>query len=144
MKKLLASIIILGFLSSCGSADKPQSDVVDNDNDTAVTENGPILVLEEERYDFGEITEGEIASHIYKFTNEGTSPLILNQVTASCGCTTPSYSKQPIAPGESGEIEVVYDSAGQPTGVQHKIIIVSTNAAQKLHQLHFRGSVLPK
>ncbi len=100
----------------------------------------PVLELEADAYDFGKIKEGEKVEHEFKFTNTGASPLIISNVQASCGCTTPEYSKNPIAPGEKGMVKVVFNSSGQP-GKQHKIVTVTSNALSTNTLLHIRGEV---
>ena len=102
--------------------------------------SGAVLEVEEEAYDFGTVKEGEKVEHEFTFTNTGSSPLILSNVQASCGCTTPEYSKNPIAPGEQGLVKVVFNSAGQ-LGKQHKVITVTSNAATRNTLLHLRGEV---
>jgi hypothetical protein len=64
----------------------------------------PSFQFEEDTYDFGTITEGTVAEHTFRFTNVGESPLIISSATASCGCTVPSYPKEPIPVGGRGEI----------------------------------------
>nr|HNH67158.1 DUF1573 domain-containing protein [Bacteroidia bacterium] len=59
------------------------------------------------------ITEGEIVSYNFKFKNSGKAPLIITQASASCGCTVPEYSKDPIAPGQEGFIKVTFNSEGK-------------------------------
>lgn len=102
--------------------------------------SGAVLEVADDAYDFGVIKEGEKVEHEFKFTNTGSSPLIVSNVQASCGCTTPEYSKNPIAPGEEGSVKVVFNSAGQ-AGKQHKVVTVTSNAASKHTQLHLRGEV---
>jgi hypothetical protein len=102
--------------------------------------SGAVLEVENDSYDFGEIKEGEKVEHEFKFTNTGTSPLIISNVQASCGCTTPEYSKNPIAPGKEGMVKVVFNSAGQ-AGKQHKVVTVSSNASSPNTLLHLRGEV---
>lgn len=65
-------------------------------------------------HDFGTIKEsdGEV-SYVFEIVNKGTAPLVITRVLSSCGCTTPSYSKEPIAPGKKGEITVIYNPAGR-------------------------------
>lgn len=108
-------------------------------------ENGKAAVLSftEDSYHFGDVTEGHQVEYEFVFTNEGNEPLIIGQVTASCGCTTPEYSRKPVAPGEKGKIKVVFDSNGQ-VGKQHKIITVMTNAKDGVGLLHLRGEVHSK
>ncbi|SFC48180.1 Protein of unknown function [Parapedobacter composti] len=99
-----------------------------------------VLELESDSYDFGEIKEGEKVTHEFRFTNKGTAPLIISNVQASCGCTTPEYSKNPIAPGEEGMVKVVFNSSGQ-VGKQHKVVTVTSNASSPNTLLHLRGEV---
>ncbi|SKB89139.1 Protein of unknown function [Parapedobacter luteus] len=99
-----------------------------------------VLEVENDAYDFGKIKEGEKVEHEFKFTNTGTSPLIISNVQASCGCTTPEYSKNPIAPGDEGMVKVVFNSAGQ-LGKQHKVVTVTSNASSPNTLLHLRGEV---
>lgn len=101
------------------------------------------LVLEEDSFDFGTIVEGTQVEHTFVFTNTGDQPLILNQVSASCGCTTPEFSKTPIAPGAEGHVKVLFDSNGQ-VGQQHKIINVANNGVKRVVLLHLRGEVTAK
>jgi len=105
-----------------------------------VDSTGAVLELENDSYDFGEVTEGKKVEHEFAFTNTGNEPLIISKVQASCGCTTPEYSKNPIAPGEMGKVKVVFNSAGQ-MGKQHKVITVTSNAASPNTLLHLRGEV---
>ena len=100
-----------------------------------------VLEITEDAFDFGVIEEGEKVEHEFKFTNTGSSPLIISNVRASCGCTTPEYSKNPIAPGDEGMVKVVFNSAGQ-AGKQHKVITVTSNAASPNTLLHVRGEVV--
>ena len=99
-----------------------------------------VLEVENDSYDFGQIKEGEKVEYEFKFTNTGDSPLIISNVQASCGCTTPEYSKNPIAPGDEGMVKVVFNSAGQ-VGKQHKIVTVTSNSTSPNTLLHLRGEV---
>ncbi len=100
----------------------------------------PVLELVSDTYDFGKVDEGTRVEHEFLFKNTGGSPLIISNVQASCGCTTPEYSKNPIAPGEEGLVKVVFNSAGQ-LGKQHKIVTVTSNALSTNTLLHLRGEV---
>jgi len=99
-----------------------------------------VLKIEDDSYDFGAVKEGEKVEHEFTFTNAGSEPLIISKVQASCGCTTPEYSKNPIPPGGEGKVKVVFNSAGQ-MGKQHKVITVSSNATTPNATLHLRGEV---
>jgi hypothetical protein len=78
-------------------------------------------------HDFGGITEGAAATHTFIFTNDGAVPLKLRSVRPSCGCTAPTFTTDAVAPGETGEIVIVYDSQGRP-GPFRKSIQVTAEA----------------
>lgn len=80
----------------------------------------------ETKHDFGTIKEGEKPRHTYKFKNTGANPLLISKVTVGCGCTTPFFSKEPIAPGGEGEIVIEFNSKGKE-GHQEKSAIVHSN-----------------
>ncbi len=101
-------------------------------------------VFKETTYNFGDIKEeGGKVSHQFVFTNLGKKPVIIENVTATCGCTTPSWSKAPVKPGEQGEITVVYNPRNRP-GSFNKTIRVFMNASQAPQALRISGNVLPK
>jgi hypothetical protein len=89
--------------------------------------NGPEITFSEKKYDFGDITQGEVVEHVFVFQNTGNQPLILSNVLTTCGCTVPSWPREPIAPGEESEITVKYNSRGK-IGMQNKVITIVSNA----------------
>ncbi|KYG76673.1 hypothetical protein AWN68_06505 [Roseivirga echinicomitans] len=91
-------------------------------------------------YNFGTIQAGEVVNYTFKFTNSGTEPLSIQSASASCGCTVPSYSREPIAPGGTGEIVVRYDSKGK-NGQQSPVITIVANTNPKQTRLSLRGFV---
>ncbi len=104
---------------------------------------GPTTSLEfaETKHDYGSIEQGEKVAHIFKFTNTGNEPLVLSNVKPSCGCTTPSWTKEPIAPGDAGEIHVEFDSKGK-SGKQTKTVTVTANTDPAKTVLTISGEVL--
>jgi hypothetical protein len=92
-------------------------------------------------HDFGEITTGEVVKHVYRFTNTGSEPLTLTRVKASCGCTTPSWSKEPIQPGAEGFIEVAFNTRGKK-GPQRKTVVVNGNFDPVTQILRFQGEIV--
>ena len=94
----------------------------------------------QESYDFGLVNEGDQATFTFKFKNIGNQPILLSSVRASCGCTTPSWSKDPVLPGKTGEITASFNSAGRP-GVFHKSITISSNALENTKVLNIKGVV---
>jgi Protein of unknown function (DUF1573) len=94
-------------------------------------------------YDFGKVAEGEIVEYSYRFKNSGTNPLVVSNVSASCGCTVPEKPEAPIKPGETGFIKVKFNSEGR-AGAAHKSITVVSNASPAFPQLLLKGEVTPK
>lgn len=97
----------------------------------------------EEIFNFGDIYEGDKVTHEFKFKNTGKNPLIIKGAKASCGCTIPSYSKEPILPGKEGVISVVFNSEGKG-GVQHKAVHVTANTIPNFTVIEFKANVLEK
>ncbi|HIA37739.1 MAG TPA: DUF1573 domain-containing protein [Flavobacteriales bacterium] len=90
---------------------------------------GPLSVIsfDEETFDFGNIKQNSTDNkHVFKFTNKGSNPLIISNAKGSCGCTVPQFPKEPIPPGETGEIVVEY-KPGKQKGNQRKTITVTAN-----------------
>lgn len=82
--------------------------------------------------DFGTVQEGPDATGKFTFTNKGKEPLTIQKAQASCGCTVPSYSKDPVAPGQTGTIDVAFHTLGKPAGAFQKTITVTSNAGSKV------------
>lgn len=84
------------------------------------------LVFAENEFDFGTLEEGEKVEHVFKFENTSDNPLTISNARGSCGCTVPEWPREPIAPGESGEIKVKFDSKGKK-GKQSKTVTITAN-----------------
>ncbi len=97
--------------------------------------------FENEKHDFGEISEGAIASYDFSFKNTGTTPLVISKVKASCGCTTPFWSKKPIPPGKSGKITASYNSKNR-SGSFNKSITITSNALVSSKVIFIKGIVV--
>jgi Protein of unknown function (DUF1573) len=98
---------------------------------TAAVSNVPVvevLVLKETKYDFGKIQQNRPVTHFFEITNKGKEPLKLDNVQASCGCTTPEWSRDPIQPGATASIKVGYNAANE--GPFTKTISVQYNGSQ--------------
>ena len=104
----------------------------------------PVIDFEIKTYDFGKINEADgNATYVFSFTNKGNVPLVVSRVQASCGCTTPTWTKEPIEPGKKGSITVTYNPAGRP-GVFTKSITVYSNATEEQTSLLIKGEVISK
>lgn len=99
------------------------------------------IKFEKTSHNFGSFPETEKVTCTFKFTNTGDNLLVIHQAIASCGCTVPQYPKQPIKPGESGEIKVTYDGSGKFPGHFKKSITLRTNAKQEIVRLYIEGDM---
>lgn len=91
-------------------------------------------------FDFGKIKQNTPVSHVFKFTNSGSSPLVISTVQASCGCTVTDYSREPIGPGAEGYVKATYDAA--KPGAFSKTVVVNANAEEGYVKLTIRGEVV--
>ena len=93
-------------------------------------------------HDFGTFSESNpVQECVFTFTNVGQAPLIINQAVASCGCTVPSYTKEPIASGKTGAIKVTYNGKGKFPGHFKKSITVRTNGKPEMSRLYVEGTM---
>lgn len=146
MKKIIVSVFTLALVS-CGGK-KAENGVTTDLINVSETANGsvdksklPVIKFAEENFDFGKIIQGEKVSHVFTFKNEGKSNLIIASAKASCGCTVAQPPKEPIAPGGTGKIDVVFDSNGK-SGHVTKSITVVTNCEPSTAILVIGGDVI--
>jgi len=104
-----------------------------------------VVEFNERTHDFGTVKEEEgKISTIFTFTNQFLAPLTIKSVKASCGCTTPNWSKEPVAPKGVGEITVTYSTAHRPGAFTKSITVVLTNGTEDFTEvLYIRGQVTP-
>ena len=105
-----------------------------------VNPNAPKIVFKENEFDFKSVDEGPKITHEFIFTNKGKEALVLSNVKASCGCTTPVWPKEPILPGQEGKILVTYNTSGRP-GPFTKTITITSNADEANKVITIRGTV---
>jgi len=103
----------------------------------------PVINFENTDHDFGTIVEGQKVSYTYKIKNTGEAPLIIQSAQPSCGCTVPTFSKEPIPVGGSGFVTAEFDSKGKP-GINNKTITVTSNTWPKVTTLRFKAMVTPQ
>ncbi len=114
-----------------------------NSDGTVDTTNVAKMTFEKLAYDFGEVKEGEIVQHVFKFTNTGNVPLIINNARSTCGCTVPKWPREAIQPGSSGEIAVDFNTKAK-VGDQEKPITISANTYPSNTQIFLKGFVHPE
>ena len=112
---------------------------------TGTTTEGaaPKFEFKEMEYDFGTIAEGDVVEHTFAFTNTGEAPLVIQNASASCGCTIPNWPKEPIPVGGSSEIQVRFNSANK-AGVNIKDIRITANTEPATTTLQIKSNVTPK
>ncbi|MGC6470150.1 MAG: DUF1573 domain-containing protein [Flavobacteriales bacterium] len=102
---------------------------------------GPQFSFEKDVHDFGQLIDGEKVAYSFKFTNSGDAPLIISSAKGSCGCTVPNWPKDPIAPGESGTIDVSFNSSGR-TGKQNKAVTLTANTNPSRKVINITSEVI--
>lgn len=103
------------------------------------SESTDVLKLKETEHDFGKIPQGKPVYYTFEIVNTGTTPLKLDDVHASCGCTTPEWNREPIAPGTTAQIKVGYNAAAE--GSFEKMINIAYNNSTLSKQLKIKGTV---
>jgi hypothetical protein len=142
MKKIFVPMAIMLFTTISGlHAQTPANNATPAQ--APANPNGPSFKFEEEEFSFGKITQGESVSHDFKFKNVGKEPLVIADATATCGCTKPSFAKDPIKPSGNGVIAVTFNSTGK-MGAQDKAITITSNAKEGVKVVHLKGEVMPK
>ncbi|MFD1096686.1 DUF1573 domain-containing protein [Salegentibacter chungangensis] len=107
---------------------------------TAIAQETAKIEFKSETIDYGEIKKGSDGVRVFEFTNTGNAPLVIENVTSSCGCTIPKKPDGPIQPGETGQIEVKYDT--KRVGPIRKTVTVYSNADEPTKALKIKGKVL--
>ena len=142
MKRLILLAILFSFLACNESASKKiNTDVAQNQisKDRKYAE----ITFDRIFHDFGNVNEGEIAKTVFTFTNTSKNDLYIVDARGSCGCTVPKYPKNvAIKPGETGEIEVNFDTTGRPN-LQQKMVKVSANTSTSGEMLRIQAFVNP-
>ena len=136
MKTMKPYVILVFIMVLAGCSADRQDTPKAEESGEAVTE----ISFEKTEHDLGRILQGEKVGYNFRYTNVGESPLIILEARAGCGCTVPRFSKKPVSPGESGEIEVVFDSSGR-IGQQNKIVSIRTNAGESAVQLTIKADI---
>jgi hypothetical protein len=159
MNKIVYSFLTISLLiASCKQKEGSAEVLLDEKNnviptsgyqETARTNNKdvkgdfPELLFEEKDFDFGDINQGDKVTHVFKFKNTGKANLLIKNAAPSCGCTVPEWTKEPIKPGDNGEIKIVFNSEGK-SGPQQKTINLTTNTKDGNEVLSFKTNIKVK
>ena len=149
MKKyfLTTAAAILTMISGVSAQDKVvtpsvpvQAPVAAPAQEEKTDPNAAVIKFDQEVLDYGTINKGDEPLRLFKFTNDGKSPLIITNCQGSCGCTVPECPKESIMPGQSGELKVRYDT--KRIGNFNKTVTVKSNASNSVVYLKIKGVVL--
>lgn len=145
MKKVLLTLILFSLIAIKGFAQTtptPSATTPATNAPNATPADNPNagdFAFKEETFDFGQIPKGTPATHEFTFTNSGKEPIVISNVQASCGCTTPKWPKEPILPGKTSTIQVQYNAA-HPGGF-NKSVTITSNAKTPSKVLYIKGVV---
>ena len=128
---LIPGLVVLLLLSQACGNDSPESQA---------KKEGQEIWFGETLHEYGEIAEDSDGSCIFTFKNLGEEPIVINRVRSTCGCTVPEWPREPVEPGASGEIKVVYNTANP--GSFYKSIYVYSSAANSPVKLQIKGKVI--
>ncbi len=156
---LVLALLLLGTLPSCEQtktsdasaapreeADLSAEDLVSNPN-TANPQAVPVpgdlgvMTFSEKEFSFGDIKQGDVVKHTFTFTNTGKKPIIIDNASSSCGCTVPTYPREPVAPGAKGQIDVQFNSAGKHDQVV-KVVSIRANTLPNINEVTIKANVL--
>ncbi|WP_299580199.1 DUF1573 domain-containing protein [uncultured Sunxiuqinia sp.] len=132
--KYLATICVLLIALSCQNSSRKGA------VKTSTKTGTPKFEIQERFYNFGQLQAGEVVAYSFHFTNSGDGALLIEKVETDCGCLNTHFPKEPVAPGESGYIEVVFNSAGE-TGRVYKELQVVANTQPEITKLAVAATV---
>lgn len=102
-----------------------------------------VIKFKTESHDFGKVEEGVQAAYTFEFTNTGTAPVVISNAQASCGCTTPDWTKEPVMPGKTGKVMASFNSQGRPGSFSKTVTVISNSETPQI-VLSIKGEVNPK
>lgn len=140
MNKVSVGLFLICVLISCDIRNtKNKSDVMATNAGQQFIDSTTIQMIDSV-YNFGKVTDGAMVEYSYRFRNTGKKPLIVSSAVASCGCTVPEKPEEPVKPGETGFLKVVFNSKGR-VGPVHKDVTVTSNAYPPFPVLQLIGEV---
>ena len=163
LRPLALALLLLGALPACDrtvpatdaataaaaartAEDLSAEDLISNPN-TANPQEVPVpndlgvMTFDEKTFDFGTIKQGEVVKHTFHFVNTGKKPIIIDNASSSCGCTVPTYPRDPVPPGGHGQIDVQFDSKGKIDEVT-KVVVVRANTLPSINEVTIKTTVV--
>jgi hypothetical protein len=141
MNRLIICVCITSIFFSCDIRNtRNKADTMASNTAAQFTDSTTVQLIDS-AYNFGDVTDGDKVEYSYRFRNTVKIPLIVSSAVASCGCTVPEKPEEPIKPGETGFLKVVFNSKGR-VGEVHKTITVTSNAYPRFPELELTGHVV--
>jgi len=142
MKKVILSVSMFLFVAAANAQDKAATPASSTATPAAAQENKnqADFKFDVEEYNFGTIKQGDKVTYDFNFVNAGKEPLVITEAHGSCGCTVPSWPKEPVAKGAKGIIHVEFNSTGK-IEMQDKTVTITYNAKVGSKVLHLKGNV---
>lgn len=141
MNKSILALCIACLVFSCNIRNQRDKSGVQLGNTVGRIDDTTSVQLIDSLYNFGTVTDGDKVEYNFRFRNTGKKPLIIASAVASCGCTVPEKPEEPVQPGETGFLKVVFNSKGR-VGEVHKTITVTSNAHPGFPDLELTGKVV--
>ena len=148
MKNIIVLLVLSLALTTVSCKQDPSKKIksenveLAKERDTDIKLGGPKIAFDKTEHDFGTINEGDVVETVFTFTNTGKSELIIASAKGSCGCTVPEWPKEPIMPGDEGQIKVKFNSSKKPN-LQQKQVTLMTNTETGKEILKIRAQVTP-
>lgn len=139
MRKPLLSLAVLLLMGTSVFAQENRKSLKKQNKTEVTADPADVIKFKTEVHDFGNIKEGDKAEHVFEFVNKGKTPITIQNVQTTCGCTSPAWSKEPVAPGKKGQVTVNYRTSPGPINRQ---VTVMTDAGNKV--LKITGTVVAK
>ena len=141
----IATTLFVSCADNANASKKINKSNLDNakTRDLEMKKGAALIAFDKKVYDFGTVNEGEVVETVFTVTNTGKNNLVITNAQPSCGCTVPVWPKEPIKPGDTGEIKVKFNTSGKPNR-QNKTITLTTNTESGREVLTLKGSVTPK
>lgn len=132
MRVLVSLFILFVGFGVCAQTDTDPEEVT-----------GPKITFQEASHEFGDIFQGDRVTHTFTYENTGTDPLIISDVRTTCGCTATNWDREPLAPGETANITVNFNSTGK-MGMQNKVVTILSNATNSSERIKITANVQKK
>ncbi len=148
MKKLILMVAAVATVALTSCNEKATAKI-DDANLAQVAQNEqklgdfPVMTFDEVIYDFGTVPEGTEVVKEFKFKNTGKSALIVVNAKATCGCTVPTWTREPVQPGAEGSLLVKFNTSGKPNA-QTKTVTIKANTESGTESVTIKGNVTPK